>query len=101
MEKTMMNIEKDIGALYESVKSAHKRIDTLEPVVKTIYELASSVKVLAEKMNNMDGTIVQIQSNIEEYHHKEPNKLWFNIKNAIAVGVVGALIGALMTLIIK
>lgn len=101
MEKTMMNMEKEIGALNESVKSAHKRIDTLEPVVKTIYELASSVKVMAEKMNNMDGTIAQIQSNIEEYHHKEPNKLWFNIKNAIVVAVVGALIGALMTLIIK
>lgn len=101
MEKTMMNIEKDIGTLYESTKSAHKRIDTLEPVVKTIYELASSVKVMAEKMNNMDGTIAQIQSNIEEYHHKEPNKILFNIKNAIIVGIASALIGALMALIIK
>lgn len=101
MEKTIINIEKEIGAIGESCKSAHKRIDTLEPVVKTIYELASSVKVMAEKMNNMDGTIAQIQSNIEEYHHKEPNKLLFNIKNAIIVGIASALIGALMALIIK
>ena len=101
MEKTMMNIEKEIGALNESVKSAHKRIDNLEPVVQTIYKLATSLEVMAEKMDNMNGDISQIKSNIEEYHHKEPKQLLFNIKNAIAVGIVGALIGALMTLIIK
>lgn len=101
MEKTMMNIEKEIGELNGSVKSAHKRIDNLEPVVQTIYKLATSVEVMAEKMNNMDGTIVQIQSNIEEYHHKEPNKMIFNVKNAIVVGIVSALIGAMIGLIIK
>ena len=101
MEKTMMNIEKEIGELNGSVKSAHKRIDNLEPVIKTIYELASSVKVMAEKMNNMNGDISQIKANMEEYHHKEPKQLLFNIKNAIAIGIVSALLGALMTLIIK
>lgn len=101
MEKTMMNIEKELGELSGSVKSAHKRIDNLEPVVKTIYELATSVKVMAEKMNNMNSDISQIKSNMEEYHQKEPNKLLFNIKNTIIVGIVGALIGAFMALIIK
>lgn len=101
MEKTMMNIEKEIGALHESTKSAHKRIDNLESVVKIIYELATSVKVMAEKMNNMNSDISQIKSNMEEYHHKEPNKLLFNIKNTIIVGIVGVLIGAFMALIIK
>ena len=101
MEKTIMSIEKEIGIIGESCKTAHKRIDNLEPVVKTIYELAMSVKVMAEKMNNMDGTIAQIQSNMEEYHHKEPNKILFNIKNAIIVGIVSALIVALMALILK
>lgn len=101
MEKSLMGMEKDIGALNESVKSAHKRIDSLEPVVQTIYKLATSVEVMAEKMNNMDGTIVQIQSNIEEYHHKEPNKIIFNVKNAIVVGIASAILGAIIGLIIK
>lgn len=101
MEKTMMNIEKELGELNGSVKSAHKRIDNLEPVVKTIYELATSVKVMAEKMDNMNGDISQIKTNMEEYHHKEPKQLLFNIKNAIAIGIVSAILGALMTLIIK
>lgn len=97
----MMNIEKEIGELNGSVKSAHKRIDNLEPVVNTIYKLATSVEVMAEKMDNMNGDISQIKTNMEEYHHKEPKQLLFNIKNAIAIGIVSALLGALMTLIIK
>lgn len=101
LEKTMMNIEKELGELSGSVKSAHKRIDNLEPVVKIIYELATSVKVMAEKMNNMNSDISQIKSNMEEYHHKQPNKILFNVKNTIIVGIVGALIGAFMALIIK
>ena len=101
MEKKLMDVEKEIGEISGSVKSAHKRIDNLEPVVKTIYELATSVKVMAEKMNNMNGDISQIKANMEEYHHKEPNKLLFNMKNAIAVGIISALLGALMTLLLK
>lgn len=96
-----MDVEKEIGELNGSVKSAHKRIDSLEPVVQTIYKLATSLEVMAEKMDNMNGDISQIKINMEEYHHKEPKQLLFNIKNAIAIGIVSALIGSLMTLIIK
>lgn len=101
MEKSLMDIEKEIGAIGESCKSAHKRIDNLEPVVRTIYELATSVKVMAEKMNNMDGAINQMKTDMDEYHHKEPNKLWFNVKNAIITGIVAIIVSTIMGLILK
>ena len=52
-------------------------------------------------MTTMKKDITDIKSDIEEYHHKEPDKLIFNAKNAIIVGVIGALVSAFMALILK
>lgn len=96
-----MNIEKEIGELNSSVKSAHKRIDDLQLVTKAFYDLASDVKVMVNEMTNMKKDISEIKGNMDEYHHKEPNKLWFNVKNAILTGIVAAIVGGIMALIIK
>lgn len=101
MEKLMMDVEKEIGQLKGSVSSAHKRIDELQLVTKAFYDLASDVKVMVNEMSNMKKDITEIKDNIEEYHHKEPNKLIFNVKNAIVVGIASALLGALLTLLLK
>lgn len=101
MEKLMMDVEKEIGQLKGSVSSAHKRIDELQLVTKAFYDLASDVKVMVNEMSNMKKDITEIKDNIEEYHHKEPNKLIFNVKNAIVVGIASALLGAILTLLLK
>ena len=66
MEKTMMNIEKEIGELTNSVKTAHKRIDDLQLVTKAFYDLASDVKVMVNEMTNMKKDINDIKDNIDE-----------------------------------
>ena len=101
MEKLMMNVEKEIGELKGSVASAHKRIDELQLVTKAFYDLASDVKVMVSEMSNMKKDITHIKEDIETYHKQEPNKLIFNVKNAIVVGLASALVGALITLILK
>ena len=101
MEKTMMNIEKEIGELTSSVKNAHKRIDDLQLVTKAFYDLASDVKVMVNEMANMKKDINVIKDNIDEYHKVEPNKLIFNVKSTVITGIVAAIVGALITLIIK
>ena len=101
MEQKLMEIEKEIGEIKSSDKSAHKRIDSLEKIVNVVYDLASNVKVMVNEMSNMKTDISDIKDNMEEYHHKEPNKLIFNIKNAIATGIAVALVGGLMALIMK
>lgn len=101
MEKLMMNVEKEIGELRGSVSSAHKRIDELQLVTKAFYDLASDVKVMVSEMSNMKKDITHIKEDIETYHKQEPNKLIFNVKNAIIVGIASALVGALITLILK
>ena len=101
MEKIIMDVEKEIGQLKGSISSAHKRIDELQLVTKAFYDLASDVKVMVNEMSTMKKDINEIKGNIEEYHHKEPNKLIFNAKNTIITGVVGAIVGAIIALVLK
>ena len=101
MEDSLIQIEKELGEISGSVKSAHKRIDELQLVTKAFYDLASDVKVMVNEMTNMKKDIAGIKDNIEEYHHKEPNKLLFNAKNGILTGVIAILVSALMALIMK
>lgn len=101
MEKTIQQIEKELGQLDASTKQAHKRIDELQLVTKAFYDLASDVKVMVNEMSNMKKDITHIKEDIEEYHKKEPNKLIFNAKNAVVVGIVSAILGAIITLVIK
>ncbi len=91
----------DLGEVIASLKSAHKRIDELQLVTKAFYDLASDVKVMVNEMTNMKKDISDIKSNIDEYHKVEPNKLIFNIKNTIITGIAAAIVGAVITLILK
>lgn len=91
----------DLGEVISSLKSAHKRIDELQLVTKAFYDLASDVKVMVNEMTNMKKDISDIKSNIDEYHRVEPNKIIFNVKNAVVVGIVSVLVGAILVLIIK
>ena len=56
---------------------------------------------MVNEMTNMKKDISDIKVNMDEYHHKEPNKLWFNVKNAIITGIVAIIVSTIMGLIIK
>jgi uncharacterized protein YydD (DUF2326 family) len=97
----IVRLGRELSEVHASTKQAHKRIDELQLVTKAFYDLASDVKVMVNEMSNMKKDITAIKSNIEEYHHKEPNKLMFNVKNTIITGVIGAIVGVLMALVLK
>jgi seryl-tRNA synthetase len=84
----------------DSVKHAHKRIDELQNITKAFYELAADVKVMVNEMANMKSDISDIRKKVDA-RDEEPNKLVFNIKNTVITGIVAALVGALIALIIK
>lgn len=94
------NLSIHIGELEQSTKSAHKRIDELQVVIKAFYELAADVKVMVNEMTRMKSDINDIKVKVDA-HENEPSKLMFNIKNTLITSVIGALVGALMALILK
>lgn len=89
-----------LASVEASAKSAHKRIDELQVVIKAFYELAADVKVMVNEMTNMKTDINDIKVKVDA-HENEPSKVMFNIKNTLITSVVGALVGAIMALILK
>ena len=89
-----------VATVEESTKSAHKRIDELQVITKAFYELAADVKVMVSEMANMKKDINDIKTKVDA-EENEPNKLLFNIKNAVLTGLVGAIVGSIVALIIK
>ena len=83
-----------------STENAHRRIDELQIVINAFYDLAADVKVMANELVNMKTDISDIKQELNA-SNEEPKKLLFNVKNAAIVGIVGALIGAMMALILK
>ena len=98
--KTNEELHEVIARQDESIKSAHKRIDELQVVIKAFYELAADVKVMVNEMTNMKADINDIKLKVDA-HDNEPNKLIFNIKNVIITGVVAAIVTSIMALILK
>lgn len=92
-------IEKITEAL-ESTRSAHKRIDELQLVIKAFYDLASDVKVMANELVNMKCDITSIKNDINK-KNDEPSKLMFNMKSTVLNGVVMIIISAVMAIILK
>lgn len=89
-----------LASIEASTKSAHKRIDELQVVIKAFYELAADVKVMVNEMTNMKADIndIKIKVNVQE---NEPNKLLFNVKSSIITAIIGSIVGAIIALIIK
>ena len=97
-EKTDLQVH--ISNVEQSAKSAHKRIDELQTITRAFYELAADVKVMVNEMTNMKTDINDIKIKVDTYEN-EPNRLLFNVKNAVLTGLVGAIVGALVALILK
>lgn len=70
MTEFAMSTAKDIAALFESTKSAHKRIDQMGELTASVNKLAREVGRVAEKVEHiadrMDKTIERIEQGQKE-----------------------------------
>ena len=76
------------------------RVTELEGAVKQIAELVSSVKVLAANMENMAKEQAKQGERLEEIE-KKPAKRWDVVITGAISAIVGALMAAMMTGLIK
>jgi hypothetical protein len=76
-------------------------LNELKEVVNETRKIANSVEIMAKEMVHMNAKIDKIDSKVEMHHTDNPNKLIFNIKNAIIVGIATAILTAIMALIFK
>lgn len=112
MDNQIANINREIGEIRTKQEATDKKVESLEKIIDVVYELTTSVKVLTEKLDTMNDNINDIKENtskdissikgeIDGYHHKEPNKIIFNVKNLIITTIVAAIAGAYLSLILK
>lgn len=76
-------------------KSNTHRIDKLEKQQGEFVELVSSVKVLAEREQNVENDVKEIKSDVKSLTSK-PGKRWDSLVDKIIVTVAAAVVGFIL-----
>ncbi len=87
MEDFRISATDRLAHLEESLKSAHKRIDGIDSLAKSVYEIASSLK-------DMKGDITDMSDRIKTIEEK-PAKRWDLIVTSAITAIVGIVVGYL------
>lgn len=87
MEEFKLDFTEKIAHMEESLKSAHKRIDGIDKLTESVYELASSIKTMQRDITNMSGRLRTIED--------KPAKRWDLVLTTALTTIVGLVIGYL------
>lgn len=85
MEDFKLDTTDKLAHIEESLKSAHKRIDSIDSLTKSVYELASSIKTMQHDIKDMSVRVKTIE--------EKPAKRWDLIVTTVITAVVGILAG--------
>lgn len=96
--------EGDLASLKENLKILHKRVDSVEDFTQSLNTLTTSVAVMATEMKGTNKKLDKLSDDVEELKEEDGNEYKYykrQIMTKILLAVVGAITGALLTLIIK
>ena len=87
--------EHRITEVEERSKSNTHRIDNIEKQQVEFVELVSSVKVLAEREQNVENDVKEIKSDVKSLTSK-PGKRWDSLVDKVIVTVAAAVVGFIL-----
>jgi predicted nuclease with TOPRIM domain len=90
-----MEHERRLTEVEERSKSNTHRIDKVEKQQGEFVELVSSVKVLAEREQNVENDVKEIKSDVKSLASK-PGKRWDSLVDKIIVTVAAAVVGFIL-----
>lgn len=90
MEDFKIDTTDRLAHIEESLKSAHKRIDNIDAIAKSVYEIAASIKTMQHDITDMSGKIKSIE--------EKPAKRWDLIITTAITTVVGIIVGYFINL---
>ena len=76
-------------------KSNTKRLDRLEELIETVHELATTMKLMADKQERTAKTVERLDTKLSAIE-QEPAKRWKAVVEKILMTVVAALVGFVM-----
>ena len=85
---------------YDSAKSAHKRLDSLENEVKDIHELASAMSAMSEKVDGLSADVREMKAEVQKVSER-PARWWDKLAAAAVGAAVSGIVAALLAQIIK
>ena len=96
----MDDIERTVIELDQRSKSNTKRLDRLEKTTEAVQELATSVKLMAQSLDNMADEQKRQGERLEKLE-QQPADRWNTIIKTMLTAVVSALAGGLAAMLIK
>ena len=76
-------------------RSNTKRLDRLEELTETVHELATTMKLLADKQERTAETVERLDTKLSAIE-QEPAKRWKAVVEKVLMTVVAALVGFVM-----
>ena len=74
-------------------KSNTRRLDKLEALTEVVHELATTMKLMAEKQERTAEVVERLDSKITNIE-QEPAKRWKAVVEKVILTIVGAVVGA-------
>ncbi|GKH50255.1 MAG: hypothetical protein MRZ28_09645 [Oscillospiraceae bacterium] len=96
----MDDIERTVIELDQRSKSNTKRLDRLEKTTEAVQELATSVKLMAQSLDNMADEQKRQGERLEKLE-QQPADRWNTIIKTMLTAVVSALAGGFAAMLIK
>ena len=90
-----MEHERRLTEVEERSKSNTHRIDKFEKQQSEFVELVSSVKVLAEREQNVENDVKEIKSDVKSLTSK-PGKRWDSLVDKVIVTIAAAVVGFIL-----
>ena len=84
-----------LAQVEDRAKSNTHRLEKLEEGHETLCELASTMRVMAEKQNHMADTVDKLDGKVEALESK-PGKRWDGVVEKALLVVVGAIVAWLL-----
>ena len=81
-----------LAELDAQVKSSTERLSKLEALTEVVHELATTMKLMAEKQERTAEVVERLDSKITNIE-QEPAKRWKAVVDKIIMAVVAALVG--------
>lgn len=103
LTREVMTMRQDMAGLTEQVKAAFKRIDEQKKLTETVHELAASIKVLTERMEQAarrteqaDKEQARLRTDVDALRLK-PAGRWEHLVGQAITLIVAAVLGGVIS----
>lgn len=96
--------EEKVAILETNIKTLFKLVDDVKSEIKAIHKLATSIELLAQKMQSVDEKVGNIDVRLDAIEKQPTEDVRYykrTLISCVITGVITAVLGALLALIIK